>query len=90
MKKSKPNQNRRMTTRRSVVSFVEEAVTPKKGQVICSSALYAMYCKRAKRWGREISKKRFYRILENNGYHARPAWAADIYEGLTFTKGVLP
>ena len=69
MKKTKTKTNRRrMSTRRSVISFVEEMVFPAKGKTVGACGFYAAYSKHSERIGVHISKDRFCRILDRHGH----------------------
>lgn len=67
----------------SILTFLDTTVTRKKGKFIPAITLYAVY---ALRTGADVPAKRFFRILENNGYQSRPAIGGDYYENLTFTN----
>ena len=71
-------------TENSILAYIDTAVTRKKGKFIPAIALYGMFIKRT---GADVSAKRFFRILEDNGYHSRPALGGDYYENLSFNKG---
>lgn len=84
MKKTKTKTNRRrMSTRRSVISFVEEMVFPAKGKTVGACGFYAAYSKHSERIGVHISKDRFCRILDRHGYRRRYGQFGYVYEDLT-------
>ncbi len=71
-------------TKESIRAYIDTAVTRKKGKFIPAIALYGMFIKRT---GTDVSAKRFFSILEDNGYHSSPAIGGDYYENLTFNTG---
>lgn len=86
MKKSK----NKTSTKQSVLAFVNGTTTPKKGDSIQAFRLYFSYCKYVRLSplaNRVISAKRFFRILDDNGYHSRPDIRGDFYENLSFNEG---
>ena len=82
MKNSSTKHN--FDSKASILRFVDQAVTPKKGKVILAIVLYAKFIKRT---GADVSAKRFFRVLAKHGYRARPELGGDIFENLTFTRG---
>ncbi len=70
-------------TEDSIRTFLDTAVTRKKGKFIPAIALYGMFIKRT---GADVPAKRFFRILEDNGYHSRPALGGDYFENLSFKE----
>ena len=84
MKKCK---NKRISTKQDVLAFVEDTTTPKKGGSVQAFRLYISYCKYVRLSplaNRVISAKRFYRILDDNGYRLRLGQDGGIYKDLEF------
>ena len=74
----------RTATEESIVSFVETAVTRKKGSFIPAIALYGMFIKRT---GSDVSAKKFFRILNEIGYRPCSDMGGEYYKNLTFIEG---
>ena len=77
----------KISPKQDVLAFVEDTTTSKNGGSVQAFRLYFSYCKYVKLSpiaNRIISTKRFYRILEDNGYHLRLGQYGGIYEDLEF------
>ena len=74
--------NHRMTTRQSVVMFVQNMVYPAPGEFVGAAALYHAYRQHAERFGYGVSKEKFCRILDRHGYRRRIGRFGDLFEDI--------
>ena len=81
-----PKRSKRAALQRLITAYLARNVRSVRGKSIPAIALYGTFIKRT---GSDVSAKRFFRILEDNGYHSRPASGGDYYENLTFNTGEL-
>ena len=68
MKNSKAKPKHRMTARRSATVFIGGHVMPAKGRTVNIPGLYSMYRAEVSRFRKPVSKYRFLKILDRNGY----------------------
>ncbi len=63
-----PEKSHHMTSREAVIAFVRGLVMPAKGRTVGISRLYSMYRAEVSRFRKPVSKYRFLKILDRNGY----------------------
>lgn len=86
MKKSTKNRHR-LTKSKKVLMFVETQTYPAKNQTIGISGLYGAYLKHTIRFAKPISKERFVRILDRNGYRRNGGLLNGLLMDLTYERG---
>jgi len=76
--------NRRMIPRQSVIAFVGDCVMPAPGKTVGVCGLYSAYLKHADRFGIRITRERFCRILDRQGYRRCHGLYGGVYEDITY------
>lgn len=78
MKNSKAKPKHHMTASQSAAVFIGGHVMPAPGRTVNIPGLYSMYRAEISRFGKPVSKYRFLKILDRNGYRR----IGGVYNGL--------